>query len=60
MFCPLGAMKLGVDKKGTASDSVKPGPHIHVFLGSKVLCIYLKLSLAEKIFIQNHPRHQKI
>ena len=27
MFCPLGAMKLGV----TASDSAKPGPHIHIF-----------------------------
>ena len=29
-------------------------------LGSKVLGIYLKLSLAEKIFPQNHPRPHKI
>ena len=40
MFCPLGAMKLGVEqKKVTASDSAKPGPHIHIFFlsqGSRV------------------------
>ena len=32
MFCPLGAMKLGV----TESDSAKPGPHIHIFFNSGV------------------------
>ena len=32
LFCPLGAMKLGVQqKKVTASDSAKPGPDIHIF-----------------------------
>ena len=40
LFCPLGAMKLGVQqKKVTASDSAKPGPHIHIFFliqGSRV------------------------
>ena len=31
LFCPLGAMKLGVQqKKVTASDSAKPGPHTHI------------------------------
>ena len=33
LFCPLGAMKLGVQqKKVTASDSAKPGPHIHIIV----------------------------
>ena len=40
MFRPLGAMKLGVQqKKVTASDSSKSGPHIHSFFlsqGSRV------------------------
>ena len=32
LFCPLGAMKMGVQqKKVTASDSAKPGSHIHIF-----------------------------
>ena len=36
MFCPLGAMKLGVQqKKVTASDSAKPRPHIHIFFLSQ-------------------------
>ena len=36
LFCPLGAMKRGVQqKKVTASDSVKPGPHIHIFFLSQ-------------------------
>ena len=30
------------------------------FLGSKVFSIYLKLSLAKKIFPQNHPRPKKM
>ena len=37
LFCPLGAMKLGVQqKKVTASDSAKPGPHKHIFFESGV------------------------
>ena len=37
IFCPLGAIKLGAmklgvkQKKVTASDSAKPGPHIHIY-----------------------------
>ena len=31
-----------------------------ILLGSEVLGIYLKLSLAKKIFPQNYPRLQKI
>ena len=33
LFCPLGAMKLVVQqKKVTASNSAKPGPHINIFV----------------------------
>ena len=68
MFCPLGAMKLGVQqKKMTASDSVKPRPHIHKFwsfklnktFGKQSFRYLSKIEFGQKNFSQNRPRPQK-
>ena len=51
----------GVRGKGSGARTKPLGvSNCRKFLRSKVLGIYLKLSLAKKIFPQNHPRLQKI
>ena len=49
LFCPLGAMKMGVQqKKVTASDSAKPGSHIHIFFLIQGLRVRLEMGTKSK------------
>ena len=51
----------GVRGKGSGARTKPLGvSNCRKLLGSKVLGICLKLSLAKKFFPQNHPRFQKI